>query len=295
MFPAVAAQIQGLPKQPSIPTAAPTEKPAGSKQIPQNPEATLDPTVGRLPQRFDGNDVNLFFNKLETGTRARSSDQAKGEFESTTQWKDRLRLSEESPLIGGLSSKGTYGFVVEQSPGDYPGVRTAYDADGLTFNITVRPEDYFRVTEDGLRKLYSAIPVLSKVSESSRLASNAFGVVREVRETLRTVYQLRFEAKAKVVAGALLPAVEISSLATRSSIPIPLNEARETKSNLRALAVCKLVPPFVSRRALTIMEATIESPFSVSHHYNYLSIDLLAIWVYNYETGVIYAKIDAKQ
>jgi hypothetical protein len=205
-----------------------------------------------------------------------------------------LHLADESPFIGGLSS-GPYAFVIEQSPGDYPGVWTAYAADSAKFNIAIRPEDYFRVTEDGRRKLYFAFPVSSKVSESSHLASNAFGAAKEVRETLRTAYQLRIEAKAKAVAGALLPAVEISSLATRVAIPIPLDEARETKSNIRALAVCTLVPPFVSRRALSILEATFDSPLSVSHHYNYLNVDLLAIWIYNYESGAVYAKVQLER
>jgi len=70
----------------------------------------FDPTVIQLPAGFKGHDIETLSSELEKGVPG----QEKEEFESTEQWKERLRLAGAQPIIGNLRRASTYAFVLQR-------------------------------------------------------------------------------------------------------------------------------------------------------------------------------------
>ena len=73
-------------------------------------------------------------------------------------------------------------------------------------------------------------------------------------------------------------------------VPMPPEKAKEVKAQIQVMAVCKLTAPFTSLGKFH-KEPTRDDPKSVNIEHHYLKVNILAIWIYNYATGAVYARI----
>jgi len=250
--------------------------------------AEFDPNVARLPAGFCGHDIRRLsseLGKLESGGN-------KGEFETTLQWTERLRWAEAKPVLGKLTRNSTYAFVIGQNYSAFDsGFEILYNADYAKFDISAQAEPpvYFYEREKPAGEL--SLPILcARPTERNYVGANGFGAVREITEYTHEEYKL-------IIANAdLFPFTDrpgwklLGFKQIRRDVFIPPEMAREVKSQIRLAAVCTLLTPFVTS-GFHVKEATLDDPVSNNISYKYLKVKLLAIWVYNQNTGVVYAKM----
>src|SRR5215217_4611094 len=93
-------------------------------------QSPFDPSVEKLPPDYRGHDSKEIIAAL---TR-RDSQSVKGEFETTEQFRRRVKALDASPLSGGLTADSLLAFVID-------GVETRYDADRGVMSVGVNPQD----------------------------------------------------------------------------------------------------------------------------------------------------------
>jgi TonB family protein len=77
------------------------------------------------------------------------------------------------------------------------------------------------------------------------------------------------------------------------SLKLDASAAKRAKENLRALFICKLVPPFTSS-GTGYKQATLDSPVEQTRNYHYLTVELMEVWFYDITTGQVFAKQKAQ-
>jgi hypothetical protein len=158
-------------------------------------------------------------------------------------------------------------------------VKVAYDADRAGFDITIQT-DIPSITGGSTLRLSSG-PAKNRVYT----ASNEFGAVQQVKEYSFKEYNLLITNSANIPFLATMVPRRV-----RVDVPISLEKAEMAKPELEAIAICKLTAPFVASRKID-KEPTHDDPTSVQIDQRYLTARILAIWIYNHDTGAVYARI----
>jgi hypothetical protein len=244
----------------------------------------FDPTLARLPAGFRGHDIQALSSELKSADSAKK----KGEFESTEQWAERLRLAEGRPILGTLTHNSTYAFLIGQNYSEFSsGIKIDYDADAARFDISAEAEPPIYFSERDKPGGVLSLPIWTGRPDSGAyIGSNGFGAVREVTE-----YSSR-EYKLIIVNSAAFPFIDIpvwkllGFKQIRGEVSASPAIARDVKSQIHLLAVCKLAPPYVTS-GWSNREATLDNPVSRNITYTYVHVDLEAVWIYNQETGEV--------
>lgn len=158
-------------------------------------------------------------------------------------------------------------------------VSVFYDADRARFDITIQADMPRYAGESTLRVLSG------RASSRAYSGSNGFGAVQEVKEYSFKEYDLL------IANSNALPFVE--SLAPRRihvELPMPPEKAQQLKPQIEVIAICKLAAPFTAS-GKTDKDPTRDDPISVRIDHKYLRVNVLDVWVYNHDTGVVYAKV----
>ncbi|MBZ5624684.1 MAG: hypothetical protein LAQ69_39190 [Acidobacteriia bacterium] len=158
-------------------------------------------------------------------------------------------------------------------------VNVAYDADRTRFDITIQAD--VPPCSGG-----STLRILSgPASHRAYTGSNGFGAAQNVNE-----YGFK-EYKLLIANGVAVPFV--AALAPKRihvEVPIAPEKAKEVKPQIQVIAICKLTAPFTSSGRVR-QEATRDAPTSVDIDLKYVKVKILGIWIYNYDTGEVYARI----
>ena len=93
-------------------------------------QSPFDPSVEKLPPDYRGHDSK----ELIAALMRRASQSVKDEFETTEQFRQRVKALEASPLFGGLTIGSLLAFVID-------GVETHYDADREVMSVGVNPQN----------------------------------------------------------------------------------------------------------------------------------------------------------
>ena len=93
-------------------------------------QSPFDPSVEKLPPGYRGHDTK----EIIAALMRRESQSAKDEFETTEQFRQRLKKLEASPLFRGLTVDSLLAFVVD-------GLETRYDADREVMSVGVDPRN----------------------------------------------------------------------------------------------------------------------------------------------------------
>jgi hypothetical protein len=122
-------------------------------------------------------------------------------------------------------------------------------------------------------------------SNRAYTGSNVFGAVQEVTE-----FEFK-EYKLLIANSAAIPfVVSLDPKRLHVEVPMPPEKAKEVKPQIRVMAICKLTAPFTSSGKLH-KEPVHDDPISVNIDQKYLNVNISAIWIYNYNTGAVYARI----
>lgn len=182
-----------------------------------------------------------------------------------------LETTKESAQLGD-AMKATE----EQLVSPASAVNVTYDADRAQFAITIQGEIPPHAGGSTLRVGNGP------VSRHSYVGSNGFGAVREVAEYEFTEYNL------VAANSAAFPLTSKAPKRFYIHVPMGPEQAQRVKSQIRVLAVCRLVRPFVAAGKLR-KDPTHEDPVSLKINYSFLNVNILEFLVFNHETGEIYA------
>ncbi len=261
---------------PQTPTASSATGPAYI-ELPLNPAAT---SVG---VGFRGHDIKRIYSSLLDA----ESKQYKNEFETTPQFRERMKQLAGAPFFGGLSRTSIYAFAVETTAMDY-------DADRESLMVKVGIDKDMlpaRAFHDGYMSIFSWGKTFPG---SSYLGTNAFGVTTPLEVSTSVLYYIAFRHSVVPVQshGFVFRGYRTVLRDYIFRIHVASSEARDAKEKLAVVAICRLVPPFTDdfeRKE----KPTITSPKEDDWRYSYVSVDILDLWLYDIATGRILQKLRA--
>jgi hypothetical protein len=257
---------------------------------------------GSINPHYAGNDLREIYTALEG--RA----EPKGEFETTLEYQNRLSRAMTMPLAGELRLDSMFAFVIQ--PGgkfDSGHFYHRYDADKEEMLVSLTPDETYQDDKykkhDSVHYSVDQIQIESTkaiiwreelISSYSYMASNAFGASTEVTSSHSEVYALLYDTSTSVDEmekmandGRVDELVGVKDL--RFHLPVP--EAKAVGDRLRVLIICSIKEvPVMS--GSTYNAPTISKPYQIFIKYKYLHVALDSIWVFDDETGRVYAKQD---
>jgi len=259
----------------------PEEEKATTPPAPVQTYATseLDRTIEKLPPNFNGHDIALVYSAFEE----RKKESEKSEFETTEQWHQRQAALLLKPIIGRMTAGSIWAFKIVD-------VRSVYDADNQVLHVYV-PLHEVR-SSAGLASNFRSMWAKFKSTDSSYVCTNGFGATAEVQNTRYTIHHVAF---GNAQAFPTVPTVEVkdgdlSTVAIHVSVPSEPDAARQMKPELSALAVGRLTAPFTTSLYYGDT-ATVSSPYATQNQGNCVMTELLEIWIYDRNSGVIHAKV----
>ena len=281
--PVAAKKAHGLEKQERIAD----EKPAivESKPKPAYLTLSLDLSTQRLPHSFLGHDPRAIYEIVAARFGPKS------EFETTQQYKERLRLKKEKPLFGDVSVSDILGSTTDHSNDNSTGTaEMVYDADHQVFRVTAWMSE---VETDPLvsteRETRQAITVRAvREYKGSYVGENAYGAKTDIVKVDQNIYCLIFNNPEDF-------GIARESSLTKIMLAVNMDVARAkvAKRNLRTLLLYRLVNPF-SQEKKDHIYPKIDNPRDGEFNHYYLNAKVEAIWLYDFESGEIYSKINAR-
>lgn len=223
-------------------------------------------STGRVPSGYAG--VNL--EELASALLDRHNKRYKNEFETTAQYKERLRQLDSNPILGSLRLDSIYAFSFRPSS-------ARYNADARELRVT------FESSYSGTYQGFGWLEYGSK--GTSYPAQNAFGAEATVQTKTTNWYGITIRNLRNL--APKIPKSEndpFSGVVFR--IPIRAEEAKVLKDRLKILVVCKLQAPFLTVEEINT-EATITSPLKETTFFNLVHVRVEQLKVYAPDTGRI--------
>lgn len=248
---------------------------------------------GTISPHYAGNDLQKIYTALEG--RA----EPKGEFETTSEYQNRLSPAMTMPIAGELRPDSMLAFVIQ--PGgnlDSGRFNHRYDADKeemlviLTPAETYQDDKYKKQDSAGHIETTNAIIWEEGIRSRSYMASNAFGASTEVTSSIHDRYALLYDTSTSVdemVKMANDGRVDELVGVKEVRFHLPISEAKAIGDRLRVLVICSIKEvPVMSGSAYSA--PTISAPVEIAFKDKYLHVTLDSIWVFDDETGKVLAK-----
>jgi hypothetical protein len=255
----------------------------GPVAYPGGPAYSVGAFTGSIGPHYLGHDLQTIYSVLESRLSPR------GEYEKTSEYQERLRRAMIEPIVGELRPSGLFAFVFRPTRGSDIEMPTLhYDADREEMIVNVNSVEDNRQYPDNREGEYSrAIIWMSASSSRSYEGSNAFGATAEVTSINGERYALLFDQSTR----QFMSDVENNKLSTSGEVRFHLSvdEARDLRDRLRVLIVCRIKEPPVTNGS-AYNQPTISDPTEIAIKDNYLHVALDSIWVFDDETGKVYAK-----
>jgi hypothetical protein len=239
----------------------------------------FDPTVSRLPEEFNGHNVRTLYENVKKRQEA-----VKGEFETTAEYNQRKRNAEAQAILGNADASDIFAFVISNASRkdrqsiiyiNTDQIQTNYDADLNLMKVASKFEPaYIKYTasKDYGRLKWGSWLFLNDVSQS---AVSEYGLVIN-----------------NPLAFSFKPENRASNQGQFShSLNMDIPTARKAKEQIAVLVVAKLVEPHLMDGFLTF-KGRDRKDYSIMH--NYINVKMTEYWIFNYATGEIYHKENAK-
>jgi len=253
--------------------AASTKLNSKKPQVKDLPYATtpVDTTLESLPPSYLGHSCRAFGRKLS------GLETAKGEFEPTADYNDRMAPLLDAQVVGATKVGDVVGFL-EDSPSFYE----KYDADTQIFSIS---GSWGLINQMVGSELLSSVTTDSKlVSSRKYIAENGFGRKAQVTSYLSNVCGIAFTN---------LPYLSRKKIPFAEKFDLTPADAKETKGNIGVLYVGRLEAPFRTQYSHYI-KPTMDNPVESASSGDALTMKLSAIWLFNKRTGRIYRKMEVE-
>ena len=266
-------------------------------------EEPFDLKIKKLPFGFIGNNLEAIFLEI-----SRRSQLIKDEFETTPEFRQRMKELERRPILGSLYTNSIFSFLLPSHS------IATYDADNsimlLSQGVVLPEKNEIRgqtsVTMGGLRwKETPGEHISTGTDQPSFLAVKRthfieFSVSFSSSNWVWQLSKIWPPPRPSNFIGEFEMSFITHSSGIHHSFKLDRSIARVEKNNLRFLVVGKLASPpifngfrsepefegFDGIRPQTIGERSIET--------KYLNLDILEIWVINAQTGDVYSKLKPK-
>jgi hypothetical protein len=233
-----------------------------------------------LPSHYAGNSLGDIYLAL----KSLSGFQKKDEFESTIDYKARLRKAASHPLIGSLTGDSIMAFSISNPAF----VAAKYDADLSVLDLSFDWLRWYDVSLDRLSVRYSRE---SKFRRSyvakNRLGSKTMVSVYDTRELWLACAESDLQ-KIDGIKGKYPFDVSFSA-----STPLPPREAKSAKQNLRVLIVGILAEQPTNSQS-DFHSPTMSEPVERYTIRGVVNMTPIAIWFYDAVSGRVLVKLSLK-
>jgi len=227
----------------------------------------------QLPLDYKGVNPVLLFNQIYYRSNLHKSD-----YETTSQYNERISLERGKPLFGKIYTDSILAFVPKQN------IDCNYNADNQTLNsqmtISYYTNTYKQESYDFNRKCI----LLERINkESTYSGSNAFGFNVIVDKTESNEYDLLLENWKNLN-------IETSIQFTTKIDVFNAKQIIESKL-LGYLFIGKISEPYTCEEGYSYKKPTIDFPEEDITNIEYINLHVIEIWLFNKKTGEIYSKI----
>lgn len=250
------------------------------------PATTFDHKLERLPANYQGQNIEVLYKLLSR----RTASAAKGEFETTEQHKQRIKIEESVPILGSLTINDLFAFTLSRN-----NVDSEYNADRQELQVAIRIGIVSpRAAHVKLMRSLSVKTIYTY--EGSHIGSNVYGTKLRVKNRRIDSYELAYDNPDEFVISKYQDKEHRKLGLTSDTDAIIVDVKMDTptairaKGNLRALAVVEVRPPYIDK-ATHYEEATFDNPVSYYEPSYYLATRLIELWLYDLNSGQVYAKI----
>jgi hypothetical protein len=249
----------------------------------------FDTTLEKLPPSFPGNSIVAIFQAV-----AAQKDLQKSEFETSTQYQDRITLRSRSKLAGNLSLNGSVAFVVPFDAWEPKKTCQYYDADKQALTVLLQ----FGSANPQMPSEHDPVSIQLREERGPRspagMAQNGFGAKFPISRQSITRYYLDTtvpewfnRATSEDVEHA-----DCSGSAT-PSITLQMDQATalRARGSVSELLIGHLAVPFLGHVEDGLAEATTSYPVRANIHIRSIYMEIDEIWFFNERTGEVYRKI----
>lgn len=223
--------------------------------------------VLQLPKHFKGNDIEAIYKKIDKLVKA----QAKGEYETTEEFKNRVNKLLSAPIIGNIYINSQLAFV-DDFTGIYDG-KYVYNADTNKLIVNIMNSDRLCWHEGDSFSID-----IKDISETETYtATNGFGAIVKVTMIKGNGYD---------ISGSGCRTINNPKYEFTFKPQI----AKKIKDVLAILYVVNLVEPYILEPSLNYSEPTYPSNHGWSVMNYHLNVKIDEVWLFNSETGEILAK-----
>lgn len=244
----------------------------------------IDPNTKQLPRLYEGVDPATLYDELEK----RSKQNRKGEFETTEAFNTRLATLEGKPLIGSIKKDALIPLSISNGSSILDKVTSVYDADKNELTAGLELESPIIGVRAELEKRAARLKVLFGPT-STYVGQNAFGAKVQIEKRYTYVSEVlieNFRDFLTAPTGTYKDTVTVN-------LRMGPSEAIAAKSNLRVLALLRLTDPYFKEGFMS-HEPTVSEPRDTLTVFKYLVGDVSELWFYNYSSGQVYAKLQAR-
>jgi len=248
----------------------------------------FDIRAEQLPPNYSGHDIKAIYKELSS----RGAGATKGEFETTEEFRTRVRQEASTPIYGGHRPDAYFAFKVTNTMGE-----TFYDADRQVMTLAValdnasksfyRPSDkkslsveYDSKTDSyELSNVYGAkVPATLRFSNHHEIAFKNYKDFNVTRYLDSRSRRLGYTSDSFARDAILI------------ELPMNVTTAKKVKKDLEILAVVKLVEPHTFGDTFGA-RPTVAEPGGMLAQFYYLNAVLSGLWVYDKTTGQIFIKV----
>ncbi|NTV05180.1 MAG: hypothetical protein HGA59_01540 [Chlorobiaceae bacterium] len=220
------------------------------------PLVPFDPKIAILPIDFKGTNIITLYNQLDI------ANSEKNEFETKDAYRKRIQDNYPHEIYSFVK-------VIDYRLG-FGDLFFNYDPEKQIMSL------HYWSYSDGIKILKN------NERRSTYEASNRFGATTIVTSNHGDVY-------------GITPINKKGGMSRNISFKLSPEEAREQKSDLVALIVCKVCPspgdePKITHKNTESKQATMDSPYDHVYAQYFINVAIYEVWVFNSKTGVIYAK-----
>lgn len=249
----------------------------------------FDPDIQNLPSNFKGHDIEELYSTI--WRRKPDSGKDKSQKERPQERTD--------VLAGALTSESIFAFVVENPV-------ILYDAAINKMGVIVETSPVW----DGVKIDRSKLAIGIKCGPAGKTGANAsaaaegigrkfknyeiaitnyfkFPMQQHIDEEFRRITDRIGDARYSALTEVL------KSDAFEVELNLSPQDAEKAKDNIRAVFICRLVPPYTSYGAV-LRQVTPDNPDRLFVQKFYLNAELIEVWIYDKASGVILSKIKSR-
>ena len=245
----------------------------------------------KIPLNFKGQNSIELYNIL----KKKSVEILKDEFETTTQFEDRVKSINNKPIIGNLSEDSI--FVFKPKHINLYCLNFEYDADSQDIELSLQIEDQYELNYQLNDKKKAIVLNETTVKESEYKGKNAFGVSKEIHSKETNIYSLIIDNWTDFTNSGISNDLIKFNFKVEPKIAKLIKENDlyssiiDKKGQLGSLYIGKIIRPFTYEVSYNSGSPTLSKPYDYTRNYKYINFNLEEIWIYNINTGEIYLKI----